>query len=264
MSKSDIAPITVEKLPGYTGMGGDNADNYFRAGQRYGFLNSEIIGPFEAALKEFTDYNDDNIPADEMEITCELGKTRFVLNATPSRKRPGYKDVFEEAARYVKTKLREYDANERPAGIVTIDGQPYISAEEQLNSIRKMRRKVTSKGTKISITERPEIPTDVSSMVVPFGMDLAELTEGNAMRYLEALGMALGYKGIISGFEDELTGLTGYSNGSPPEQTEHLFRQIGEHIFHVKSVPFESTSYGKALAGLDKQPGKQKPETGGI
>jgi hypothetical protein len=259
----EIAPITVEVLSEYSGLDGENADNYFRAGQRNALLYSEIINPFETALKDFTDYDDNNIPKEEMEITCELGGMNFVMNATPSKKRPGYKEVFEDVDSHLRTKLAEYNANERPVGIITLDGQPYISAEDVLKSIGKKKRQVTSKGTKIAIAKRPVIPSDVNSIVVPLGMDLSELTEGNAMRYLEACGMAKGYKELISAFEEELLGLTGFNNGNPPEQTEHMYKQIGSHIFHVKSVPVESTSYGKVISGLDANPGKKKPENGG-
>ena len=43
--------------------------------------------------------------------------------------------------------------------------------------IRKKRKQVTSKGVKISITESPNLPSGVDSVVVPLGMDMCELTD---------------------------------------------------------------------------------------
>lgn len=259
----NATPITIEALPGYIELDDDSGDNYYKASQRKAFLSSEIINPFEDSLKEFTDYNDDNIPSSDMEVTCDIGDLRFVLNATPTKKRPGYKEVFEEIDGYLRTRLAEYNAGERPVGIFTIEGQPYISANEVLEAMGKQKRKVTSKGVKVSIARRPDVGINGDSIVVPLGMDLYELTEGNAMRYLEALGMCQGYDDIISGFEQDLLGFTGFSNDNPPEQTEHMYRQVGRHIFHVKSVPYETISYGKVISGLDKKPGKKKVENGG-
>jgi len=259
----NATPITVEALPGYTGLDDDSGDNYYKASQRKAFLSSEIINPFEESLKEFTDYDDDNIPSDEMEVTCDLGDMKFVMHVTPTKKRPGYKDVFEEIDGYLRTRLAEYKADERPVGILTIEGQPYISANDILKMIGKNKRQVTSKGVKVSIAERPDMPVDMDSVVVPLGMDLYELTESNARRYLEACSLCKDYADMVSEFENELLGFTGFSNDNPPSQTEHMYKQVGSHIFHVKSIPVDSTAYGKVVAGLDKEPGKRKPENGG-
>jgi hypothetical protein len=260
---NEIAPITVEALPEYSGLDDENADNYYKAGQRKALLHSEIIDPFTTSLKEFTDYSDDNIPDDDMEICCDISDLRFVMAATPTTKRPGYKEVFDDISGYFGARLEEYKAGNRPVGVFTIDGEPYISANEALKMIGKKKRQVTSKGVKISITDMPEIPADVESFVVPLGTDMYELCKGNAQRYLDALSMSKDYAELVSAFEQELLGLTGFSNGNPPEQTEHMYKQLGSHIFHVKSVPVESTAYGKVIAGLDAKPGKKKPENGG-
>ena len=131
---SETHPITVEALPEYGGLDGDNADNYYKAGQRKAFLYSEMVDPFTSSLKEFTDYSDENIPDDEMEISCDIGNLGFVFTATPTKKRPGYKEVFEDVDSYLRTRLAEYKAGERPVGVFTIDDEPYISSDEVLYS----------------------------------------------------------------------------------------------------------------------------------
>ena len=257
-----IAPIIVGAVPGYRGLDDDSADNYYRASQRMAFLSSEIIGPFETGLKESTEYGDDNIPKDEVIVDRDIGQCGFKMKVTPTTKRPGYKDVFYDVQDYLQVKLSQYNASERPVGVFTIDGEPYISAFDVLDRIRESKERVMSKGVKIEITERPDFP-DVDSMVLPLGMDFSELIEGNAGRYLEAFVMSARYGKFISEFENELIGPTGFSNDNPPDTTEHMYRQIGSHIFHVKSVPFESISYGNVVKGLDGKPGKRNVEMGG-
>jgi len=260
---SDIAPITVEALPGYTGLDGENADNYFRAGQRKAMLYAEVISPFTDSLKEFTEYDDDNIPDSETTLTCGIDGMKFEMKVTPTTKRPGYKEVFEETDSHLRARLAQYKSGERPVGILTIDGEPYVSANEVLKMMKKTKRKVTSKGVKIAIDKQPVFPSDVGSVVVPLGMDLYELNAGNARRYLDASSLANEYASLIKEFEEELLGLTGYGNGCVPNETEHTYRQIGRHIFHVKSIPVESTKYEKVISGLDAEPGKRKVENGG-
>lgn len=259
---ADIAPLIVDALPPYTDLDGENADNYYRASQRRALLSSEIIDPFIASLKDSAGYSDENIPDEEVEVPCDIGQFRFSVKVTPTKKRPGYKDVYEEVDGYLRTKLSEYKAGERPGGIYTLDGEPYLSSGDVLTRIKKTKRRVIAKGVKREISHSP-VPSRTESMVVPLGMDMAELTEGNVSRYLEACSLLELYKLFISAFENELLGMTGYSNDSLPETTEHLFRQMGRHVFHVKSIPYESISYGKVISGLDAEPGKKKPEKGG-
>jgi len=260
---SDIAPITVEALPGYTGLDGDNADNYFRAGQRKALLCSEVINPFTDSLKDFTEYDDDNRPGSEIIKPCFIGGMKFEMKVTPTTKRPGYKEVFQEIYSHLRTRLAQYRAGERPVGIMTIYAQPYVSANEILKMIKRTKKRVTSRGVKIAIEKQPDFPEDVESVVVPLGMDFRELNSGNARRYLDASSLANDYAGLIKEFEEELLGLTGYGNGCVPDETEHMYRQVGSHIFHVKSIPVESTKYEKVISGLDAEPGKRKVENGG-
>ncbi len=258
----DVKPISLDALPPYGGLDGENADNYYRAGRRRALLCSEVINPFEAALKESTGYSDDNIPAGEEEHTEKAGRYAFLLRATPTTKRPEYREVVDGLMAYLNTRLEQYALAERPPGILTIDGEAYIPSEQILSMIREEKERVLSGGVRITIARRPKLP-HASSMVVPLGMDLSELTEGNASRYLEALGMEEGYKALITAFEEELLGLTGFSEANPPERTEHMYRRLGKHIFHVKTVPYESTSWGKVLDSLDKPIPKKKTENAG-
>lgn len=259
----EIAPITIQALPEYRGLDGESADNYYRAGQRRALLSSEIVNPFETALKDSTGYSNGDIPDKEKEVPCDVGDFRFLMKVTPTTKRPGYKEVFDEVNDYLASKKAQYDAGERPAGVYTLDGEPYISAQEVLDVITDGKDRIMSKGAKIEITDAPGIPSGISSMVLPLGMGMSELTEGNTTRYLEACALSERYGEFMSAFEEELLGLTGYDNDNPPGTTEHMFQQLGHHIFHVKSIPYESIGYGKVVAGLDKEPGKRKPENGG-
>ena len=254
-------PITVQRLPAYTGLDGENADNLYRAGQRKAFLGSEVVSPFVDALKTSTGYSDDNIPDRLIEMAKDIGDMRFVLKVTPTKKRPGYKDVFDELDSYLRARMAEYKAGNRPVGILTLDGEPYISANDMLGKIKKAKNKVTAEGVKIQI-EDPEMPEVPDSVVVPLGMDLRQLTAGNASRYLESCALSGEFGELMRAFEDELTGLAGFDNAHAPKQTEHMYRQVGSHVFHVSTIPYQSTSYGKVMDGLDKEPGK-KPESGG-
>lgn len=257
-----IAPVTVTTVPEYRGLNGDAADNFYRAGQRAAFLKSEVITPFTDSLKAYTDFDDDNIPDEDTQIECHIGKGVFVLRATPTTKRPGYKDVFETVDGYLHNRMDEYKAAERPVGILTIDGEAYVSAEEILKMIGKEKRRATSKGVRIGIEEGPEAEY-VDSLVVPLGLDMGELNEGNLGRYVQALGLLERYAKFISGFEEDLLGQTGFNDSHMPVETEHSYQQLGLHIFHVKTVPYQSTSFGKVVGGLDKNPPKKNVENGG-
>ena len=74
---------------------------------------------------------------------------------------------------------------------------------------------------------------------------------------MQALGLLEKYSQFISGFEGELLGLSGFGDEHMPEETEHMYQQLGPHVFHVKTVPYQSTSFGKVVAGLDKEPPKK-------
>jgi len=258
---NNIIPITVEALPAYHGLNGEDADNYYMANQRKAFLGAQVINPFSDALKEKTGYSDRKIPHKPLEKPIMIGDFRFVAQVTPTTKRPGYKEIFDELDGYLRARLAEYKAGNRPVGVFTIDGEPYVSAHDVLRSLKKAKSRVTSEGVKIGITD-PEHNGTPGSVVVPLGMDLEQLTEGNAARYLDAEFLSGEFAEFIEGFEGELLGLTGFGDGHPPSQTEHMYRQMGSHIFHVASVPYASTSYGKIVDTLDKEPGKN-PEIGG-
>ncbi|MBN2042921.1 MAG: hypothetical protein JW754_03890 [Candidatus Aenigmarchaeota archaeon] len=259
----DITPISVDALPEYTGLDGKNADTYYMAGQRSAFIYNEVIGPFEQSLKDSIGFSEDNMPGSKREIEKLVGDYGFQITVTPTTKRPGYKEVFSEVDGFLRTKLGSYSAGERPVGIITIDGEPYISLGNVLSKIRDTKEQSLSKGVSISIAGKPDLPEDVFSMVVPLGMDISELNEGNVQRYLEALKLSESYGCFISAFENDLIGMTGFSDENPPQQTENMYRRLGDHIFHVKSVPFNSTSWGKVIGGLDKKPPKRKTENGG-
>ena len=122
----NAVPITMESLPEYSGLDNGSADGYYQAGQRRALLSSEITDPFETSLKEFTGYSDGEIPDDEMEVSCGMGALSFVMTVTPTKKRPGYKEVFDDVDSYLRTRLAEYKASERPVGILTIENEPYI------------------------------------------------------------------------------------------------------------------------------------------
>jgi hypothetical protein len=258
----DVKPISLDALPPYGGLDGKNADNYYKVGRRMALIYSEIIKPFEAALKETTGFSDYNMPEKEKELPLSVGSIEFLLRATPTTKRPGYREVVDELNAYLDTRLVQYTEGERPPGILTIDGEAYIPSNQVLSMIRDARDRILSKGVRISIAETPDLP-EGTSMVVPVGMDFSEFTEGNAARYLEALGMQEGYRNLITAFEGELLSLTGFSDLNHPDGTEHMYKRLGKHIFHIKTVPYESTSWGKVLEGLDSKPPKKKPEKAG-
>jgi hypothetical protein len=255
-------PIVIEPVPEYSGLDGANADNYYRAGQRSALIDCEVIDPFQCSLKQCAGYGNGSVPDSEEEIPVNVGNYEFLLKATPATRRPGYKAVFQEMEQYLNTRMEEYKKGERPVGVLTIDNEPYIPSGDLLKRIRKARNRIISRDANVSISGMPE-PPSVQSMILPLGMDMAELCHGNAGRYLEALSLDQLYKEVVSSFEEDMIGLTGLNNDSPPDQTEHLYRRLGSHIFHVKSIPYESTNWGKALAGLDKDPPKRKPENGG-
>lgn len=257
-----IFPVTICRLPAYTGLDGESADNYYKAAERRAFLSASVVNPFSDSLRESTGYSDQNAPDNEVEVAREIGSLRFVVKVTPTKKRPGYKEVFEELDGYLRARLAEYKAGNRPVGVFTIDDQPYISAHEILGRIKNAKSRVTSKGVKIGV-EDPELPSVPESISVPLGMDLGKLTEGNAARYMEAFAMTGGFDDMISALREELLGLTGFSEQHPPAQTEHMYRQIGSHVFHVASVPYKSISYGKVMNGLDSEPGKKDVAKGG-
>lgn len=256
-------PVIIEAVPAYTGLDGRNADNYYRATQRSAFMQGEVLEPFCGALKEFTEYDSDNIPDSEKEISLSIGRYGFLLKATPTARRPGYKAVFEDAEQFLDTKLEEYEAGERPRGILTIEDEPYIAAKAILSRIEEARETGDLSDVNISIADITPWQREVYSMVVPLGIDMSELTEGNAARYLEAHSLNSLYKELITDFEEHLLSLTGFDNDNPPMETEHMYRRLGEHIFHVRSVPYQSTEWGKVVGDLVKEPPKRRPENGG-
>lgn len=255
-------PVLIEAVPEYTGLDGENADRYYRAGNRLAFLNTEVIEPYCSSLRATVPYDSENIPDKEEVIPVNFGEYGFLLRATPKNKRPGYKSVFEEIEGFILNRLDQYKEMERPVGIKTIDSEPYICSGDVLSRLSDARKKVISRDVSISIAKQPDIP-DVSSMVVPLGMDMTELNQGNTSRYLEASGLSRLYSRFISGFEGDILGLTGFDNDNPPAETEHMYRRYGNHIFHLRTVPYESTDWGKVLSGLDKKPPKRNPEKGG-
>ncbi len=260
--KIEIKPIAIDTLPEYRGLDVENADNYFRAGQRSAFIYSEVINPFETSLKESCGYSDNNIPKKETTESVSAGNWEFSVRATPTTKRAGYKEIVEDVQDFLETRFDLYTNGERPMGITTIDNEPYIAVRAVRDKIKQARGSGAPKGVRLKITERPPILPS-TSMVVPLGMDHSKLTEGNTMRYLEALNLNNNYANFIEGFERDLLGLTGFSDEFPPEEMEHMYKRLGEHVFHVKSVPYSSMSWGKVLGGLEKAPPKRNPENGG-
>lgn len=255
-------PVVIAAVPEYRALDGETANNYYRALQRRALLSSEVIAPFETALKDSTGYDDDNIPAEAVVVAQDLGGHRFVMRAVPTDKRPGYGDVFQELDDRLSTRLAEYNRGERPPGILTIEDEPYISARDVMKFIKRVKDRVTSEGVKREVTEKPEVPEGIESVTVPLGAAM-DLTEGAARLYMDCLGLAASYSSFAAAFEADLLGLTGYSDTHLPEETDHMYQHLGQHIFHVTSVPYDSTKYAAVINGLVKPPPKKKVEKGG-
>ncbi len=253
-------PILVEVVPEYRGLDEESAGNYYRSGSRDALLRAEVLNPFDEALRDSAGYND-KFPEGKETVDIALEGFNFSVEVQHTKKRPGYKEIFEDMDNYLRARLDDYESGNRPRGVLTLEEEPYISAFSLLERLDGMRESVLSEGVKKTIVSPAPIQTD--SIVIPLGQDISSLNGMNAHRYLEALALSESYRSFISGFEGELIGLTGFDNKHPPQETEHLYKRLGDHIFHVKSVPYNSIGYGTALAGLDREPPKRKPEKAG-
>lgn len=257
-----MQPIVIGGLELYSELNETGAEYYYKAMRRKDFLDREVVKKFEKNLKAYPGFSDENIPGEPVTEVCELGDARFHLKTSPTTKRPGYGDVFSYAQEYLAELLRNFQDGTRVAGLITLDGKPYVSAGLVLGKIEGKREEVLERGCKVEVTEK-EVPEALKAeethvLAVPLGNGLGELTPGNAVLYLRALDLLEGYQAIIDGFEGNLKALTGYGKENIPKEPQHLWHQIGRHLFHVPSTPFQSPSYGKMVDRLAKRAKKPK------
>lgn len=255
-------PIKVKEIEPYSGLDEKGAENYYKAMHRRSFVKKEVIKPFEDELRAYTGLSDENIPNSENTVSCRLGDVEFSMVCTPTEKRPSYKDVFLNLRTYLDEIKTGYQDGIRRKGVITIKEEPYVSLLNVISRIAEKQEEVKRKGVKISI-ERTKIPELEKSSILAVPLGSMDLTEKGARLYLKADMLEKNYKSVIKGFENSLVELTGYSNKNVPEETEHMWESLGGHLFHVKSIPYSSTSYGKIMKNLVRE-GKTAKTTGDL
>ena len=250
-------PVTVEVPEHYVQLDEQGAQNYYRARQRKALLEREVINPFENALRDYTGFSDENPPKEATEVGCDLGDARFVMKCIPTKKRPSYEAVFSDLRTYLENARESFNMAAlwvawRPKGKKGL----YIPLHAVERKIEGKQNEVESEGVKIEIATEgaPEsVLGDAKALPVPLNGSATVLNEGNARLYLGAKELAELYKTIISGFENALVGLTGYGSKHVPEETMHHWESLGGHLFHVPSIPYPSTSYGKVMSRLTNE-----------
>lgn len=261
-------PVTIEALELYTELDEKGAETYYRARQRKGLLEREFTGKFSAKVKEKPGFSDESPPAEETFESVKVGDIAFRVKATPSTKRPGYEEVFNYTKEVLQEALRNYQNDVRAAGIMTIEGRPYIALDTIRGKIHGKRDEVTQSGVKLEIAEI-DIPKALASeevlgLALDIGNGIAELTPGNAANYIRAQKLLDGYSGIIKDFESGLVEMTGYSNSNPPDETKHMYQSFGMHVFHVPTVPYPAPSYGQMVSRLVKETQRNTRTTGDL
>lgn len=263
--------VTVKYIDPFKDLDEKNAENYYRSGQRLVLMKKLVINPFEKALKDGTDYSDENIPKKKEITEYKLDDISFRVSSTPSPKRPAVKDVHEYLKFYLKEIENEYQEGVRRRGVVTIDNRPYISVNLVLKKISDKKQEIVEMGVKQEI-EDPVIPKKFIDKIdedlpIPVTRDFSEITKDNGIVYVNAEKRAKYFSKNISSFEKELKERTGWTVKKRPEETMENFNCLGKHLFKIQTVPTEPVNYNRiitSLAGSKTKTGKIGKATGDL
>ncbi|MFH1439225.1 MAG: hypothetical protein ABIG89_01565 [Candidatus Woesearchaeota archaeon] len=232
------------------------------AGSMRSLLKTAVIDPFEELLKKDSGYDNDNRPDAKVEHELKLGDIIFKITTEPRMKKPGYKEVIDgfkdfldkvKGYRELFLEFDEVDAQTGQVtkrtrlgnmeGIVTIDGEPYISLDLVLGEVDKLKESVLVPEVKQTIGYEPEIEYR-GALVIPVRQAIV-LNETGALTYARANSYDnFLAKQVVSPFEKRVKAESGYSTKNLPEETAQYWFQIGEnHKFCVQSIPTENPDY---------------------
>lgn len=222
------------------------------------FIEKRIIGRFESTLKEKTGFSDENRPAAAETVKFTLDNISFPVTIKPTTKRPSYKGMYIELSNYLKVLKQEQEKRLRREGILTIDGQAYVSVDLLIDYITTLRNSLTEGTEGVSFSINYEIPDSLVELVEKWKKleidpmhDYGTLRSGNGIVYVQMnkLKEAWSTEFIIP-FDNNLYAMAGYNEGEVPSEKIEAKYQIGNYYFYVILEPYSSTSYAEIIKGL--------------
>lgn len=246
--------IIVEPLPAYTGLNQESAVNYFRAKFTVlPLLKDLVISPFEALLKEYTCYNDNNLPEQPETKELTLGEITFAISSEKRIKRPGLLEVYEGLCSYLQHLQDGHSKGIKRKGVRTINNQPYVLLDDVIGKLDELKSGVEVDEIKQSVKNDWKGEYN-GPLVVPISTRV-QLVEADALLYVRAEALENKIRSETSlAFEHALKVQTGYDKSNVPEKIEIKWVQMGTHLFRVKTIPEQTVSYANIIKSLMKEP----------
>jgi predicted translin family RNA/ssDNA-binding protein len=76
------------------------------------------------------------------------------------------------------------------------------------------------------------------------------LNNENFLLYVRSDKLCKHFKEVTDKCEEELKSLTGWSSDRIPEEAQEYWEQLGQHIFYVPTIPYQSVKYAKLFKRL--------------
>ena len=256
----------IKKRDIITGLYKESAQSYFKVKHMDNpKLEDLVLGPFEKALKEKTEYDDNSPPAKETVSNFKFDSATFTIVSSPSTKRPSYKDICTNLNKFIEV-LVKYKENAKVPGIITIENEYHLQLQAIMDKIKEWKDNVTSGGVSQSISyECDEKIKGCSSIPIDILHSYVKVDEENSLVYIKSdIVYNWNKENIITPFEKKLKERIEYTKENAPAETKYDIIPIEEYFFQLITVPTTEVKYGEILNGLiyDTPGGKVTKKTG--
>lgn len=234
-------------------------------------LDTVIINPFEASLKERVGFSDDNRPNEEIVTKVTIDRIGFSVITTPTTKRPQYAKLYDSLVKYITHIEEEHQRIGRLKDISIIDSEPFILIDLLFDKIMSLREDAMEgkEGVTQTIDIDPKtVPNDVigaTAIAVDVSRFAKVEAEGSGRLYVMAKNIRKAHQDNINNFETLLKMRTGFSKENLPSRTEEsVITDIPSYLFIVTAIPTTTTKFNEIIKGLihETDSGKVTKKTG--
>lgn len=257
-------PILFRVTTGDMNLDEEGVDNFYRTVSINGLASRNFINPYKTALKESTEFDNDNVPDKEEIIDKSFGDVDFSITVTPRHNNPKYEEVLSGFESYLDHVESDYSDGRQRAGVITIDQEPYIDLNEVKLKLDELVGEVRVEGVKIT----PKIikPTygrdDIEKMAIALELGNDISLERDSESYVKASSIYDVNMENITSFQNRLIEKSPFSADRKPPKTTGHWEPIGSHLFRIPNIPKTSISYGSVVQSLVRETVKQGKTTG--
>lgn len=229
-----------------------------------GELRRAVIEPFEEAIHGATGYSDELRPEKTKKVPVKVESIEFLVEVTPCRKSPPYKEAFERTKHYLEALMFQPDpylkAGSERIDTLDLDGERYVNINHAQHMIKSFLEQVRKDrdGVRFTILEKnPATPVEFGETLSLAPTDYSARTDSNARKYIEAEKFLAEGNYRAQPFKSALLDDSNAHILAMAEEFEEITDKIpypfSGVVFVHKVIPAMSYSYLEALNSLIRE-----------